>query len=86
MKDVNIMTNNTEQKILDAALKEFAKKGYDATTTRRISKTAGFTETTIFRKFGSKKNLYNQILDYGMKKLEDEYFSVQNLDQKFNRS
>ena len=84
MKDVNIMTNNTEQKILDAALKEFAKKGYDATTTRRISKTAGFTETTIFRKFGSKKNLYNQILDYGMKKLEDEYFSVQNLNQKFN--
>ena len=77
------MTSNTEQKILDAALKEFAKKGYDATTTRKISKTAGFTETTIFRKFGSKKNLYQQVLNYGMKKVENEYFSVQNLNQKF---
>jgi TetR/AcrR family transcriptional regulator len=77
------MTNNTEQIILDAALKEFAKKGYDSTTTRRISKTAGFTETTIFRKFGSKKNLYNEIISYGSKKLEYAYYSLQNLNQKY---
>ena len=84
MKDVNIMTNKTKQIILDAALKEFAKKGYDATTTRSISKTAGFTETTIFRKFGSKKNLYKEIIGYGSKKLEYAYFSLQNLNQKYN--
>ncbi|MGP8190120.1 MAG: TetR/AcrR family transcriptional regulator [Methanobacterium sp.] len=77
------MTNNTKQKILDAALKEFAKKGYDATTTRSISKTAGFTETTIFRKFGNKKNLYQEIIGYGGKKLEYAYHSLQNLNQKY---
>ncbi len=77
------MTSKTEQIILDAGLKEFAKKGYDATTTRTISKEAGFTETTIFRKFRNKKNLYDQVISHGMKKIEQEYFSVQNLDQKY---
>jgi len=77
------MTNKTEQIILDAGLKEFAKKGYDATTTRTIAKTSGFTETTIFRKFGSKKNLYNEIIGYGVKKLEYAYYSLQVLNQKY---
>ncbi len=35
------MTYGTEQKILDAALKIFAKKGYDAATTRVIAEESG---------------------------------------------
>jgi AcrR family transcriptional regulator len=50
-----IMTDKTEQKILDAGLKVFSKKGYDAATTRGIAEESGFTEMTLFRKFGTKK-------------------------------
>ncbi len=56
---------DTEQKILDAALKVFARKGYDAATTRAIAEESGYTEMTLFRKFQTKKNLFDQVLTRG---------------------
>ncbi|MGQ9582632.1 MAG: TetR/AcrR family transcriptional regulator [Thermoplasmatota archaeon] len=50
--------SKTRAKILDAALREFAAKGYAATTTRRIAERAGVNEVTIFRHFGSKRGLF----------------------------
>ncbi|NJD54393.1 MAG: helix-turn-helix transcriptional regulator [Candidatus Methanoperedens sp.] len=41
----------TEQKILEAALRMFAREGYDGATTRRIAEEAGVSEMTLFRKF-----------------------------------
>jgi len=74
---VNI--NKTEQKILDAALKIFSQKGYEATTTINISKSAGFSEKTLFRRFKTKKNLYNMVLLTNLEKLKldmDKYVFV----------
>jgi len=45
------MTNETEKKILNAALNVFARKGRDAATTKAIAEKAGRTEMTLFRKF-----------------------------------
>lgn len=45
--------------ILKAARELFAKKGYDATTTRDISKQAGVTEALLFTNFGSKAGLFD---------------------------
>lgn len=57
-----IQTNDTtRQKIMDAAGRLFAEKGYTETTTLAIAKESGVNETTIFRNFGNKKNLYMEI-------------------------
>ncbi len=54
--------DETEQKILDAALRVFASEGYAGATTRRIAQEADVTEVTLFRKFQSKENLLRKVL------------------------
>lgn len=56
------MTEKTEKKIIDAALKVFSEKGYVGATTKNISLIAGFSEMTLFRKFETKKNLFRAVL------------------------
>lgn len=46
-----------DEQILEAALSTIAEKGYAGATTRAIATTAGINEVTIFRRFGSKKQL-----------------------------
>ena len=53
---------NTDQKILDAAVKVFSTKGYAGATTREIAQEANVTEVTLFRKFQSKENLLKEVL------------------------
>lgn len=53
---------DTEQRILDAALMVFANEGYTGATTRRIAKEANVAEVTLFRKFKSKENLLKEVL------------------------
>lgn len=57
----NQMNDSTRQRIMDAAGRLFAEKGYTETTTLAIAKESGVNETTIFRNFGNKKNLYMEI-------------------------
>ncbi|MBI4814465.1 MAG: helix-turn-helix transcriptional regulator, partial [Methanobacterium sp.] len=40
------MKSETEQKILDVALKEFAEKGYKGATVRDIAIKSGFNDST----------------------------------------
>lgn len=49
-------------KLLDAAEELFARKGYDATTTREIAAKSGDTLGTLNYHFGSKRNLLERIL------------------------
>jgi AcrR family transcriptional regulator len=44
--------------VLDAALIEFADKGYAATSTEDIAARAGISQPYLFRLFGTKKELY----------------------------
>src|ERR1700747_3133541 len=44
--------------VLDAALVEFAEKGYSATSTEDIARRAGISQPYLFRLFGTKKELY----------------------------
>jgi TetR/AcrR family transcriptional regulator len=52
----------TEQKILDAAMRVFAREGYKGATTSRIAQEANVAELTLFRKFQSKDNLLKEVL------------------------
>ena len=53
---------DTRRRILSAAAGEFAEKGYAAATTRAIAGRAGVNEVTLFRHFGSKRELLNGII------------------------
>lgn len=80
------MTDETEEKILDSALREFSEKGYSAATGLNIAKKAGFSEKTLFRKFKTKKNLFNTVItqnndrimeDFNLLLVDDEFKTVQ---------
>ena len=77
------MTDETEQKFLDAALELFAKKGYTGATAIAIADKAGFNEKTLFRKFKTKKNLYNLVLTRNAEKFVNELKESVFFDRKF---
>lgn len=49
--------DETSQKIIDATMSLIRDKGYVATTTKDIARTAGVNECTLFRKFKTKKDI-----------------------------
>jgi AcrR family transcriptional regulator len=55
--------NNTRQLLLEATLKLISEKGYLGSTTREIALEAGVTELTLFRHFGSKERLFEELLN-----------------------
>jgi len=56
------MTEPTRQQIIDAAAKVYAEVGFRGATTRRIAEVAGVNEVTLFRTFGSKANLIDEVI------------------------
>jgi AcrR family transcriptional regulator len=55
-------TSNTKESLLQATLKLISEKGYIGATTREIAHLAGVTELTLFRHFGSKEKLFEELL------------------------
>jgi AcrR family transcriptional regulator len=55
-------TSNTKELLLQATLKLISEKGYLGATTREIANEAGVTEITLFRNFGSKELLFEEVL------------------------
>jgi AcrR family transcriptional regulator len=53
---------DTQNRILKAALETFSKHGYTGATTREIAKRAGVTEVTLFRHFPSKERLLGEVV------------------------
>lgn len=73
------MSLDTEQKILDAALEVFSENGYAGARTRIIAKRSGFTEMTLFRKFETKENLFNQVLTNNQERIINDSDSMLDL-------
>lgn len=81
-----------QEALIVAALKLFASKGYEATTTREIAASAGCAEGLIHRYFSGKAGLLPALLEYRVSKevadlaqhvaparsLEDEYLQMVN--------
>lgn len=70
------MAHGTREKIMDSALKEFAEKGYARAKTKDIAERSGLSEMTLFRRFKTKKNLFNQVLEENHQKLMGDIFSI----------
>ena len=55
---------DSKSKILNAALKLFSERGYDAVGVQEIVETAGFSKPTLYHHFGSKLGLYTAIFSH----------------------
>ena len=69
---------NTDIKILFTAEKLFAQKGFDATSTRDIAKSANVNVSMISYYFGSKEKLFEEIFKVRMK--EGQSFATEILE------
>lgn len=58
--------------VIEAAIRLFAQRGFQGTTTKQIAEEAGINEALIFRYFHSKQELYSAILDYGTSQVSTE--------------
>ncbi|MDF2533375.1 MAG: TetR family transcriptional regulator [Clostridia bacterium] len=56
--------NETQKRILETAIRIFAAKGYNGTTTAEIAKEASVAEGTVFKHYKTKKQLLRAILEY----------------------
>lgn len=68
--------------ILNAALKEFATKGYDDASTNVIAKESGLSKGLMFHYVNSKKDLFLFLYDYCMDIMNQEYLDLMNFNEK----
>lgn len=61
--------------ILDAAMTAFAKAGYKKTSMNDIAVEAGISKAAVFHYFGSKRALYQYLLQYGGTLVAEEFHS-----------
>jgi len=54
---------STRDKILNASIDLFSEYGYKAVTTKQIAEAASVNEVTLFRHFGTKKNIFEETLN-----------------------
>ncbi|HZG17753.1 MAG TPA: TetR/AcrR family transcriptional regulator [Candidatus Bathyarchaeia archaeon] len=54
---------SSKEKLMIAAIDLISEKGYKAVTTKEIAETAGLSEKTLFRLFGTKQNLLEAAFD-----------------------
>lgn len=53
------------KRIIDAAVSEFAEKGYEAANTNQIAKAAGISVGSLFQYFKTKENLFRYVIHLG---------------------
>lgn len=63
--------NRTKRKIFETAMKLFAEKGYEATSVEEITATVGVAKGTLYYHFSSKEEIYNFLIEEGMKLLHN---------------
>ncbi len=72
---------DTKEKIFNAALKVFGKKGFSAATTAEIAEEAGVAQGTIFRYYKTKKDILRGVMLEYIDKFEEfvDFNSIQNV-------
>lgn len=70
------IASEKQERIINAALKEFARNGYDRASTNEIVKEAEISKGSLFNYFINKKELYLFLLDYVMKVVEKIYDEI----------
>lgn len=78
IKTFNNLDKNKQTQILNAAMKEFAEKGYELASTNKIVQNANIGKGMLFYYFKSKQDLFYYLLNYSLDFVEMEYFKKVN--------
>ena len=70
-----------QERILNAAMKEFAQKGFDNASTNEIIKDAKISKGLLFYYFKNKKSLFLFLYDYCIKLYINEFYKKINMDE-----
>ncbi|ETI67645.1 TetR/AcrR family transcriptional regulator [Neobacillus vireti] len=70
-----------QDRIINAAIKEFALKGYDTASTNEIVKEAGISKGLLFHYFQNKRQLYLFLFDYCYELLAEEFYKKINFSE-----
>jgi TetR/AcrR family transcriptional regulator len=76
------LDSEKQDRIINAAIKEFAQKGYDSASTNEIVKEAGISKGLLFHYFQSKKQLFFFLFDYCYNLVADEFFKKVDLTER----
>lgn len=68
--------------IINAALMEFAAKGYEEASTIIIAKNAGISKGLMFHYVNSKKDLFLYLYDYSLRIILNDFFASVNMDER----
>lgn len=71
-----------QERIISAAIKEFAQKSYENASTNEIVKEAGISKGLLFHYFKNKKNMYMFLYDYCIDLYLREFYGKINLDER----
>lgn len=63
------------ERIKDAARQLFAERGYAGATTKEIARLADVSETLLFRYYGDKASLFNEVVSEPFQRLMDDFVS-----------
>lgn len=70
------MKIDKQERIINAAMKEFVKSGYDKASTNEIVKDAQISKGSLFNYFSNKKDLYLFLIEYAVKIIEQIYDEI----------
>jgi TetR/AcrR family transcriptional regulator len=76
------LDSEKQDRIINAAIKEFAQKGYDNASTNEIVKEAGISKGLLFHYFKNKKQLFFFLFDYCYSLVADEFYKKVDLTEK----
>lgn len=71
-----------QDRIINAAIKEFAQKGYDHASTNEIVKVAGISKGLLFHYFGNKKQMFLFLFDHCYELIADHFYQKIDLTEK----
>jgi TetR/AcrR family transcriptional regulator len=70
-----------QDRILNAAIKEFAQKGFDNASTNEIVKEAEISKGLLFHYFGNKKQMFFFLFDQGIELITEEFYKKIDLTE-----
>ena len=66
----NKLEQDKQQKILDAAVEEFAQHGFLQASMNRVVQKLGIAKGSLFQYFGTKEGLFHFVFDYAVQKVK----------------
>jgi TetR/AcrR family transcriptional regulator len=76
------LNQEKQERILNAALKEFAQKGYENASTNEIVKSAEISKGLLFHYFNNKKELYLFLYNHFVEVLMEEFFNELDFNER----